>query len=478
MIDDSRDLETFGYKQQLKRTMGRFSSFAISFSLISVITGIFANYQFGIQQVGSGLLWSWLIVGTGQFLVALVMADLSTRFPISGYGYQWATRLTNPHLGYFVGWFLLMQFITGFPGVCQAQADVIGGMIRGDQGEWAITAITVAIITAITLIHLYGIRLVSWVNDSGVFAELVGVTIITTVLFGIWLFSKEHDLSAIWQNNASNSTGSGGFSAFALSLLVGAWCLTGFEAAADLAEETHQPRKVVPRSVITSQVSAVIAGFLLIMVFLISTEDLSASKTMENPLVFILESKLGFTFSSIIGLIVILSIFACGVASMATATRLMYSMARDNMLPFSGWLKKVNPRYKTPQAATITVWTLSCLFVITIRHLELITSISAVAAYLGYFGILTATLISKKREVRVEGFHLGKAKTPIRIVALAWTLAVVFALTIPENQVGDISETHLAAKSSLYAIVLGIMVYLFYLRKKITRGLAGPPAIN
>ena len=111
---DSKELRKFGYKQELHRTMGGFSSYAISFSLISVLTGIFANFNFGFQQVGGAIAWSWLLVGGGQFLVALVMADLSTRFPISGYGYQWTARLVNPHFGFFVGWLLLMQFITGF----------------------------------------------------------------------------------------------------------------------------------------------------------------------------------------------------------------------------------------------------------------------------------------------------------------------------------------------------------------------------
>ena len=93
--------ENFGYRQELNRTMGRFSSFAISFSLISVLTGIFANFNFGYQAAGSWVVFTWLLVVCGQYLIARVMARLAVRFPISGYGYQWTTRLINPHFGYF-----------------------------------------------------------------------------------------------------------------------------------------------------------------------------------------------------------------------------------------------------------------------------------------------------------------------------------------------------------------------------------------
>lgn len=122
---DSDELRRLGYKQSLRRTMGAFSSFALAFSLISINTGIFANFQTGIQQVGPAVVWSWLIVLAGQTLVALVLAELVTQYPVSGYGYQWTSRLLNPRYGFFVGWLLLLQFLTGFPGVCATLADCV-----------------------------------------------------------------------------------------------------------------------------------------------------------------------------------------------------------------------------------------------------------------------------------------------------------------------------------------------------------------
>ncbi len=472
---DQLDLQQFGYKQQLSRSMGRFSSFAISFSLISIITGIFANFSFGIQQVGGAIIWSWSLVGVGQLLVALVMADLSVRFPISGYGYQWTSRLSNPHIGYFVGWLLLMQFITGFPGVCQALADTTYSLWGEAEGSWTVTWITVGIISLITLVHMFGIRLVTLVNDAGVYAEIVGVIFIVLFLWGSWFLTGYFDFSRLFHSQNYASGEGAGFSAFALSLLVGAWCLTGFEAAADLAEETHQPRRTVPRAILLSQSSAAVMGFLMIGGFLLSGNSIISLQQSANPLIMILEENLGNQGSSLVGLIIVLSIFACGVACMATATRLIYSMARDNMLPFSDWLKSVHPVYKTPRQATFMVWLLGCLFVIAVRHLELITSVSAVAGYLGYFGIILTTMTTKKLDTKINGFSLGKWRRPVQVTSLFWTALVVAALTIPANEVEGMTETHMPAKSTLMAIFIGLVFYFTVIKSRIDRGEAGPP---
>jgi amino acid transporter len=173
---DTADLCQFGYAQQLRRSLGSFSSFAVAFSLISVFTGVSANFGHGLRQVGGCLVWSWLIVLAGQMLVALLLAELSTRIPLSGYGYQWTSRLVNPHFGFFVGWLLTLQFLTGFPGVCATLAAQVGHWVGGAWASpSALTVLTLAVIALTALVHLLGIRLASHVNNTGVWTELLGV---------------------------------------------------------------------------------------------------------------------------------------------------------------------------------------------------------------------------------------------------------------------------------------------------------------
>jgi amino acid transporter len=472
---DSTDLREFGYQQQLNRTMGGFSSFAISFSLISVLTGIYANFNFGFAQVGGVIVWSWLAVGVGQFLVSLVMADLSTHFPISGYGYQWTSRLVNPHFGFFVGWFLLVQFITGFPGTSQAMAVTLSSMMGGESSGWTVSLITIAIITTVTIIHLYGIRLVSIVNNFGVYAEIIGVLLLIIVLTTIWFAAGAIDRENLFKSVNALSQNSAGFSAFALSLLLGAWCLTGFEAAADLAEETQSPREHVPRAVILSQISAAIAGFLILSLLVLSAGNISHQQASSNALISILDNALGTQATAATSIIVIISIFACAVASMATATRLLFSMARDRMLPFSSSLAQVNEKRQTPQIATLVIWIFSSLIILMVRRIEIITSVGTLAAYLGYSGIMLSTIITTKKLKESPGFTLGKWRMPIQIVALIWTLIVVASLSIPETEIPEISMRHLPVFMATLATIAGGIFYMIYVRGKINAGVAGPP---
>lgn len=470
---DAAELASYGYVQQLRRTMGAFSSFALSFSLISIVTGIFANFSFGFRQVGPAIFWSWTLVAAGQFLIALVLADLATRIPLSGYGYQWSTRLVNPHYGFFVGWLLLMQFLAGFPGVCHALATTVCSSTLDDATatSW-IPWVAIGLVSLTALLHLFGIRLASLVNDMGVVAEILAVLLLIGVLLGIHFVSGAHELTFLLSSARPIDGEPAGVSAFALSLLMGAWCLTGFEAAADLAEETRRPRYIIPRVILTSELSAAVCGCLVLAVLLLSIDDVSAAAAHDNLVVATLNDKLGNTWMPLVMLVVSVSIFACGVASMAAATRLVFSLARDNMLPFSPVLRGVHARWKTPVGAILLVWAVSTAVILGFRRLEIITSISATAGFLGYAGIVGASFRTRGC---TDGFSLGRFRTPIRVASFVWALAVVAALTIPEADTSPGAIAHLPAKSAVGACAVGAAIYFFVIRARIARGQAGTP---
>jgi amino acid transporter len=466
---DASDLRGLGYTQQLKRSMGLFSSFAISFSLISITTGIFAGFQLGVRQAGPAVIWSWSLVVVGQLLVALVIADLSKHYPLSGYGYQWTSRLVSAPFGYFVGWLLLLQFMTGFPGVCSALATYMHEYLWLD-GRISVPWLTVLVIVVIACIHFIGIKTAARVNDFGVLAEIAGTLLITLVLLISFVFDS-HRNPGILLNSTNFETGQPAtLGAFALSLLMGTWCLTGFEAAADLAEETHQPRRVVPVAVIASELTSGIGGFLFLLAFILSIKSLSQVQQSEAPLLTILQSHFGERLTLTAMLFVFVAIFACGVASMASATRLIFSLARDNMLPFSGLLKQVHPTRQSPQNAILLVAIVSSAVVLGLEKLELITSISVTAGYLGYGGIILASFAASQQTSSAEGFGLGRWRIPIAVAALTWTIFVVGALTIP-----SLDDAHMAAQGTALGIVVGALFYFFLIRRRIQRGEAGPP---
>lgn len=476
---DSDELAQFGYRQQLQRTLGGFSSFALAFSLISINTGIFANFRHGFQQVGPAIVWSWLVVLGGQLVVALVMARLAARIPLSGYGYQWTARLINPHFGFFAGWLLLLQFMAGFPAVCSAlAAALIGLLIPGGSDPAIVAWMTVGVISLVTLIHLFGLRLVAWINNAGVYTELAGVVMIIGALYLAvdWTGENIGWGRLIEPRGASDNgnIGTVGLSSMALSLLMGAWCLTGFEAAADLAEETHHPRRTIPRAMILSLLGSGLAGFLFLTGLVLNAGDVETLQRDEAPLLRILGAVFTPALMKLVLVIVAVSILACAIASMAGASRLLFSLSRDRMLPWADWMGRVAEGHRAPRNAIVVVWAVSVAVVLIFRQTDLISSISAVAGYLGYGCVMIAA------------FRMGGTKeerlrwqiTPLPMLGLLWTLGLVLALAVPETETPGWSDRHIPARATLIAILVGVVIYGILIRRRIVRHEAGPPDLG
>ncbi len=449
---DSKLLAKFGYRQDLNRSMKGFSSFAISFSLISILTGIFANFHFGYSEVGPWISLSWLIVFIGQFFVALIMAELSIRFPISGYGYQWSSRLVNSKLGFATGWLLLMQFLTGFPGICKTLGIVLSDFLSQVFSlEVSDITISIIIIWVITLIHKHGIKMVSFINNIGVITEIIGVILLILIL-GFFVTSGLEDFT--FSNITNNSNFSNiGFESFALSILLGAWCLTGFEAAADMSEETKNPTKIVPKSIINSLLTSGFFGLIIIIFSIILLQKDIYKNGSQNFLTDLLVNEFGIILYSVILLFVIAAIFACGVACMATASRLIFSMSRDSVLPNSSWLKSID-KNKSPGNSLILIGILATIFIIVFNKIEVITSVSAIAGYIGYCGIIFSSFYLKHDSK--SGIKTSKL---LKFFTLVWCVFVVMCLIIPGQSIEGFDTDYIPAISTLIFIILGLIIF-------------------
>ena len=449
---DSKLLAKFGYRQDLNRSMKSFSSFAISFSLISILTGIFANFHFGYSEVGPWISLLWLIVFIGQFFVALIMAELSIRFPISGYGYQWSSRLVNSKLGFATGWLLLMQFQTGFPGICKTLGLVLSDFLSQVFSlEVSDITISIIIIWVITLIHKNGIKMVSYINNIGVITEIIGVILLILIL-GFFVANGLEDFTISNMTNNSNFS-SIGFESFALSILLGAWCLTGFEAAADMSEETKNPTKIVPKSIINSLLTSGFFGLIIIIFSIILLQKDIYKNGSQNFLTDLLVNEFGVILYSLILLFVIAAIFACGVACMATASRLIFSMSRDSVLPNSSWLKSID-KNKSPGNSLILIGILATIFIIVFNKIEVITSVSAIAGYIGYCGIIFSSFYLKHDSK--SGIKTSKL---LKFFTLVWCVFVVMCLIIPGQSIEGFDTDYIPAISTLIFIILGLIIF-------------------
>jgi amino acid transporter len=454
---DEETLERFGYRQELKRTLGYFSSFAVSFSIISVTTGLFANYGHGLRTAGPAFIWTWLIVGAGQFLVALVFARLAEAIPLSGYAYQWTRQLAGPRLAWWAGWMMTIQYLAGMPGVCYALATYLVPYLGIEPLNRNVVLVTVSVVVAIALINQYGVRLTSLVNNVSVGAEILGTVLIGFLLLAVALWRRTNSFGFLF-THPHQSSGLGYLSVFAFSALMSAWTLNGFESAANLAEETRNPTRHVPRAIVSSEVLSVVVGFLVLAGFTLAISDLQAVASNNTPLLVIIGGHFPRVVMNATMVLVFVSIFACALANMTALTRMVWAMARDGQLPASAWLSQLSA-HRVPANAIWTVALISSLFVLWAKMEVVIIGISALAGYLTYALVLGATIWNSRRPWSGERSAASTALTapdpsapgqgnpaalpgaglPLRLPkalslsALLWVLILLAMLSLPRS---------------------------------------------
>src|ERR1700737_4811939 len=254
---DARDLAGFGYKQELKRILGVYSSFAVAFSYISPSTGIFTLFApIGLAIAGPFFFWSWPLVPVGQFLVALNFAEGSAPFPVAGSVYQWTKYLSNRPYSWMTGWIYLFAgvitvtaVVATIPGLVLIPLLNNLGMTITNNAQTQV-AIALVILASITLLNIFGVRLVALINNTGVVFEILGMVVFALVLL---IFYHHQSAGVVFDRSY---LGGGSFwnqsGVFLAAMFMSLFVIYGFDTASTLAEETKNPRLEAPKAVLAS----------------------------------------------------------------------------------------------------------------------------------------------------------------------------------------------------------------------------------
>jgi len=404
---DEHDLASFGYKQELKRSLGFFSSFAAAFSYISPSTGIFTLFALGLTTIGGVFIWSWPIVAAGQFIIALNFAEISSHFPIAGSVFQWTKYLAGPTYAWFSGWIYLIAGIltttavlVTFPLAFIPALNLMGWNLNAaslSNQRW----IALILLVVVLVLNIYSVKLVSIINNTGVLFEILGM-----VVFAVILIIFHHHQSA------SIVTNSGGlpvhFGSFFAAMFMSLFVIYGFDTASTLAEETNDPRRRAPQAVLTSVAGAFVIGGIFLFALLIAIPNLGqAIKGAWGPAT-IIEANFSKPLATIYLLIVSAAILVCCMCIMTATIRLCFGMARDNNLPFSKGVSKVSHTLHTPVTACIVVGVLSAVPMIKYAGAGYVAIAATGMTYLSYF---LGNLASMR--ARLRGWP--KASTPFKL---------------------------------------------------------------
>jgi amino acid transporter len=470
---DVGDLHQFGYVQSLRRTLGPYGSFAIAFSMISISTAIFFLLPSLFATAGAAGVWLWIPCAAGVFLIVLVYAHLAARIPITGFAYQWNSRLINPHYGWFTGYTALLAFIAGTAATAVALATVFASDIwtsptHGDIVLFAGVAMAVA-----AIINIVSIRAVSAVNNIGVFFEIASSVFAAALLFFGAIFFFHHDAGFHILVSTQRTSGGSLWYGFVLAALLPLYCFIGWEGAADLAEETNDPRSVTPFAMIRANYVSVAASLFMIIGFLIAIPNGIGALLGQpkNPLIYIFQSHFGAVAAGILQVMVFLAIFSCVLANMVVATRLTFALSRDKMLPGSGLLGRVNATTHTPVGSIVLVAVVGIgINLLSAGIAANVVSIASVAYYFVYALTVGGAIYAHRKRLmpahRPGDFSLGRWFVPVTVGALAYAAGVIVIALAPH-------EGHTAALYLLGAEVVGALWYLLYLRSRIVDKSAG-----
>lgn len=484
--EDIKTLHGLGYAQQLFREMGGFSNFAISFSIISILTGAIILFGYGLKFAGPIInTVGWPLVSLFTLAVAASMAEIASAYPTAGGLYYWAYRLGGKTWAWVTAWLNMLGQITITAGINMAAAIYITGMfvflfnipgdatvpILGAVSGWNFWLFVMAILMIPQiLINVMGIKLTARLNDFSVYWHIGGVLIIALLLT---VFGKYHNSLAFMFSSVqtvlpadvagtffigplevdsimlkiipglSGLYGAGILAfAFVLALLQAQWTYTGYDASAHMAEETYLARMNSAWGVFLSVAVSAVVGYIVLLAL---TNSIPPDKIAETALapyavLFIAQNALAPFLANVVAVIIGVAMWLCGLASITSMARMWFAFARDEGMPGAGYLKRVSHRWRTPANAIVVTSIIAWLITVYSAGFSVIVSMSTTALYLAYAIPVYLNWRNKRRgkgeftTKKTAPWSLGKWGPVLNVICFLWVAFITILFSIPPNE--------------------------------------------
>ncbi|WP_042401068.1 amino acid permease [Streptacidiphilus carbonis] len=485
--EDSHDLARFGYRQELERSLGSFSSFAAGFSYISIMTGVFQLFGFGFASGGPAVFWTWPLVFIGQLAVALCFAELAGQFPLAGSVYQWSKQIAGPGTSWMAGWIMSIGAIVTAAAVAVAYQIILpqvslafqivggpadAGLTSTPNGAKNAILLGLGLVVFTTIVNIVGVRLMAKLNNLGVAVELIGVTLLI-IMLAVHIKRGPQVVLHTAGTGAGHSWGYLG--AFLVASLMSAYVFYGFDTAGALAEETKQPRLHAPRAILRALTAAFIAGGLLMLVGMMAVGDINAKEIGTLGMPYLIKSTLGTGLGDAFLVCSAIAITVCCLAVQTAAIRLIFSMARDGRLPWAAAISRVSPRSRTPMVPALLTGVLTiALLLVNIgnqRVFYILTSVAIILFYIPYLMVTAPMLLRRLRgEWPREGhgphFNLGRWGLPVNVFAVLYGAAMTVNLAWPRAAVYGNDHWYFQWGAVVFtAVITAVGLGLYLLRR-------------
>ncbi|WP_434599376.1 amino acid permease [Streptomyces sp. A5-4] len=470
--DEEERLRELGYQPVLARRMGGFGNFAISFSVISVLSGCMTLYGFGLGAGGPAvMMWGWLGVGLFVLCVGMALAEVTSAYPTSGALYYMADRLGGRKWGWYTGWLNLLGLLGAIAGIDYGAALFTGAFLNLQWGFSPTPGSTMVIFLCILLLHavlnLFGVRLVSVLNSISVWWHLGGVALIVGALA---IVPSNHQSPSFVFTEFVNDTGwSNPVYVAAIGLLLAQYTFSGYDASAHLSEETSNASVSAARGIVRAIWVSWIAGFALLAGLTFAIQDYAGTQDSATgvPPAQILLDALGTGGATTLLLVVITAQLFCGNAEVAAASRMVFAFSRDGALPGSKIWRRVSRRTQTPVPA---VWlSVGVAALLALPSLYSATAYGAVTA-INVIGITPAYAIPIYLRLRAGDsfepgpWNLGRWSKPIGWTAVTWVAVITVVFLLPQSYPVTVSSMNYAS-IALIAVLTLATVWWFVARR-------------
>ena len=477
LSEDEKRLHELGYAQELRRHMSGFTNFAVSFTIISILSGCLTLYGYGMNTGGPVLItWGWPVVGIMTLFVGLSMAEVCSSFPTAGGLYYWSAKLApkNPALwSWLTGWFNFLGQVAVTAGIDFGAAFFLNALLDVQWGfdtrPWHTIVLFAAILVLHGLLNSFGVTIVSILNNVSVWWHIIGVLVIVAVL----AFTPSHHQSAsfVFTHFVNNTGWGSSFYVVLLGLLLAQYTFTGYDASAHMTEETKSAAVSGPRGIVMSIVVSLVAGWILLIGVTFAIQSYSGEVGAAVPPAQIFVDALGDTGGKLLLLIVVIAQLFCGMASVTANSRMIYAFSRDGALPGSNFWHKVNPRTRTPTnaiwLAAIGALILGLPYLWNSTAYAAVTSIAVIGLYVAY--VMPTFLRLRLGSAFQRGpWHLGRWSTPIGSIAVAWVVIITILFMLPTQSPITWSNFNYTVIAVVVVLGFAVIYWLVSARKWFT----------
>ncbi|MHB0927923.1 MAG: APC family permease [Candidatus Nanopelagicales bacterium] len=469
--EDGR-LSDLGYKQELSRVLSKFDSFSVAFTYLSPMVGIYSLFVLGAGTAGPRYIWLMLVPVIGMYFVAMIFAELGSHYPVSGALYQYSKFSVGPRYGWWVGWFYSVALLVTMAAVDTGVVPYLSTLLNNwfnlsldPANHSTILLITIIMLAVQSFLNITGAKVMGRVASFGSYVEIFGTIGIALILaaagfhhgFG-FLFSSQGAETMKTNSLGVDFGGNWWTGAAFVAVLAHVFIFYGFESAGDVAEETKDASRQVPRAMRQALVVGAVTSFILVAALLLATpsdaKGYAEATSFAGGVPYILQQSIGSPFlRDILLLAVCFAFFSCGSSIQGASARMLYAYARDGQTPASGFISRVSTKHRTPVNALLVGATIPVAFTLLVNvtptsdiHIGFFTypaNVSALTALVSFgvsgiyiaFGLtVLGALIARLRGWKPSGHYtLGRKGMLVNVIALVYLVVMFVNLALPSG---------------------------------------------